>query len=321
MANNTIAWGFNPGQRFVKNCTTHDGKRRDLRPFPAIIAPWQRSDDIGLFRTKQALMASVNGSEYIGGEHAERLPLGNRQMSVDRLDLDSPTYAALTQMSLMHTDLMDKDVLIATALPAEWRNDDAEKKIKRHIQDGLRHLAVIKGIIVQSEQNAVIFHEVLDDNGNKIESDTDLLTGLVCVGDLGGSTINRTVVDGLIPLPGQARSPIMGSRQVVEIMMQVAGYHQYIDAERRLINAVKNPGKDLVADSMLRQYSEAIISDFQRSWAIYKPVAYLFAGGTAHWVARDLLRAFNNARIVTNPQQAIAVGLWRLARRKLMRGV
>jgi hypothetical protein len=46
----------------------------------------------------------------------------------------------------------------------------------------------------------------------------------------------------------------------------------------------------------------------------------LFAGGTTHWVADDLRRAFAGARVVVNSQQAIAVGLWRYARRKARQG-
>ena len=120
-------------------------------------------------------------------------------------------------------------------------------------------------------------------------------------------------------LPGQAGSPPKGSSQAVKILMQRTGM-QYIDAERRLEAAARAPGADPLADSLLRQYRQAVISLFQEAWRSFRPVAYLFAGGTVHWVANDLKRAFGaRARIVANPQHAIAVGLWRYARRRAAR--
>ncbi len=321
MDTTVIAWGHNPGQRFVKDTLTVGDRRKDLKPYPAVIAPWQSSDSTGLDRQSRDLVATVNGSHYIGGDSAERLPLQNRQMSHGRLDEDSPIYQALAQMSAQHTGLVGKNasVLIATAMPSAWRSEESEAQLKAHIRTGLRDIVTIKNIIVQSEPNAIIFHEVLDDNGQSRNEDSRLMTDLVCVGDIGGSTLNRTVVDGLRSLPGQADSPFLGSRQVVESLMKVTG-QQYIDAERRIIAAVRNPGKDQVADSLLRQYREAVVAEFQRAWANYKPVLHIFAGGTVHWLAGDLMRAFDRVRIVDNPQQAIAVGLWRYARRKLLRG-
>jgi hypothetical protein len=210
-------------------------------------------------------------------------------------------------------------VLIATALPAAWRDATAEEQIKTHLRAGLRDLVTIKDIYVQSEPNAVIGYEMLDDAGNIRTDQAALAKGLVCVGDIGGATLNRSVVEGLRALPGQAASPLFGSRQVVEALMQSSG-QQYVDAERRLEAAARQSGQDSAADALLAQYREAVIGELQRAWSSFKPVAYLFAGGTAHWLADDLKRAFTSARIVANPQQAIAIGLWRYARRKALRG-
>ena len=316
-----ICWGHNPGQRFVKDTLTVNGMRKDLRPYPAVIAPWQSSDDTALARKTRDLTAHVGGRHYIGGAAAERLPLGNRQMANGRLEANSPMYQALIQMSAQHAQLKDRPtVLIATALPVAWRDDAAEEQIKAHLRTGLRDLVTIRDIYVQSEPNAVIGYEMLDDDG-QIRTDQALLAkGLVCVGDIGGATLNRSVVEGLRALPGQAASPLLGSRQIVEALMQLSG-QQYVDAERRLEAAARQNGHDAAADALLAQYRESVIGELQRAWSSFKPVAYLFAGGTAHWLANDLKKAFKGARIVANPQQAIAVGLWRYARRKAMRGV
>jgi hypothetical protein len=177
----------------------------------------------------------------------------------------------------------------------------------------------IKDIYIQSEPNAVVSSELLDDNGQMRSEAADLAKGLVCVGDIGGGTLNRSVLEKLQALPGQSASPVLGSGQVVTALMQQTG-QQYIDAERRLEAAVKAPGQDTLADSLLGQYREAVVGHLQQAWGIYKPVAYVFAGGTVHWVADQLKRAFPRARIAQNPQQAIAVGLWRYARRKAQRG-
>lgn len=315
-----LCWGHNPGQRFVKDTLTSNGARRDLRPYPAVIAPWATSDDTGLSRKLKDLTAMVGGAYYIGGAAAERLPLQNRQMANGRLEPNSPMYQALAQMSAQHAGLKSKPtVLIATALPVAWRDDTAEDQIKAHIRTGLRDIVTIRDIYVQSEPNAVIGYEMLDDDGQIRTDQAALAKGLVCVGDIGGATLNRSVVEGLRALPGQAASPLLGSRQVVEALMQISG-QQYVDAEKRLEAAARGERGDCAAAALLMQYREAVIGEFQRAWSSFKPVAYLFAGGTAHWLADDLRRAFGKARIVTNPQQAIAIGLWRYARRKAARG-
>jgi hypothetical protein len=230
-------------------------------------------------------------------------------------------YQALAQMSAQHTGLAKgkPTVLIATALPVAWRDESAEAAITAHLRAGLKGLIEIKEIYVQSEPNAVISYELLDDAGAIRTDQAALAKGLVAVGDIGGATLNRSVLEGLRALPGQSASPLLGSRQVVEALMQQSG-QQYLDAERRLEAAVRTPGKDPAADQLLRQYREAVVGELQRSWSSFKPVAYLFAGGTVHWVAEDLRRAFKAARVVSNPQQAIAIGLWRYARRKAQRG-
>lgn len=315
-----ICWGHNPGQRFVKDSLTVNGQRKDTRPYPAVIAPWASSDDTGLARRSKDLSAIVGGASYIGGAAAERLPLSNRQMANGRLEPNSPMYQALAQMSAQHAGLKNKPVvLIATALPVAWRDDAAEDQIKAHLRAGLRDLVTIRDIYVQSEPNAVIGYEMLDDDGQIRTDQVQLAKGLVCVGDIGGATLNRSVVEGLRALPGQAASPLLGSRQVVEMLMQQSG-QQYIDAERRLEAVARGERQDSAAVALLTQYREAVIGELQRAWSNFKPVVYLFAGGTSHWVADDLRRAFGKARIVTNPQQAIAIGLWRYARRKALRG-
>jgi hypothetical protein len=315
-----LCWGHNPGQRFVKDTLTINGQRKDMRPYPAVIAPWASSDDTGLSRKVKDLTANVGGNAYIGGAAAERLPLGNRQMANGRLEPNSPMYQALAQMSAQHAGLTRKPmVLIATALPVAWRDATAEDQIKAHLRAGLRDIVTIRDIYVQSEPNAVIGYEMLDDAGQIRTDQAALAKGLVCVGDIGGATLNRSVVEGLRALPGQAASPLLGSRQVVEALMQQSG-QQYIDAEKRLEAAAHGDTSDRAVVALLTQYREAVLGELQRAWSSFKPVVYLFAGGTSHWVADDLKRAFKNARIVTNPQQAIAIGLWRYARRKAQRG-
>lgn len=314
-----ICWGHNPGQRFVKDTLTVNGKRKDLRPYPAVIAPWAASDDTGLARKVRDLVACVDGRRYIGGDAAERLPMADRQQSRGRLDADSAMYQALAQMSAQHAGLNGKTrVLIATALPVGWRDAGAEAQLRAHIRHALSDTLTIADIYVQSEPNAVVGSELLDDDGDVRADQAALAAGLVCVGDIGGGTLNRTVLEKLRALPGQSASPDLGSGVVVNDLAQRAGV-QYIDAERRLEAAVKAPGRDAVADALLRQYADRVVSAFREAWKPYTTALHLFAGGTAHWIASDIVRAFPGARIVAKPQQAIAIGLWRYARRKAQR--
>lgn len=321
-----ICWGHNPGQRAVKDSITVNGKRKDLRPYPAVIAPWAKSDDTGLSRRVKDLTATVGDRQYIGGEPAERLPMATRQQARDRLDMDSPIYGALAQMSAQHAGLAGHNgtrprVLIATALPVGWRLSDegAEQALRTHIKRALVDIVLVDQVYVQSEPNAVVGSELLDDDGEARKDRADLASGLVCVGDIGGGTLNRSVLEKLRALPGQAASPDLGSGQVVRDLMQRAGM-QYVDAERRIEAAVRKPGVDLVADALLRQYRDAVLVDFQEAWKPFTRAVRLFAGGTVHWLRDELLRAFPGCVIVANPQHAIAIGLWRYARRKARRG-
>jgi len=324
--NEIICWGHNPGQRAVKDSLTVNGKRKDLRPYPAVIAPWAKSDDTGLAKRGRDLVAVVGDRSYIGGEPAERLPMAQRQQSRGRLDLDSPIYPALAQMSAQHAGLVGHNgtrprVLIATALPVGWRLDseEAEQALRSHIRRALADLVIVESVYVQSEPNAVVGSELLDDDGEARKERADLASGLVCVGDIGGGTLNRSVLEKLRALPGQAASPDLGSGQVVRDLMQRAGM-QYIDAERRIEAAVKSPGADPIADALLRQYRDAVVMDFQEAWKPFTRAVRLFAGGTVHWLRDELARAFPGCQIAANPQHAIAVGLWRYARRKARRG-
>ncbi|GAB4203511.1 MAG: hypothetical protein OHK0022_27720 [Roseiflexaceae bacterium] len=327
-----IAWGHNPGQAAVKDTfDTAGGKRGETTPYPAVIAPWERSDDIGLSSSASrapVLEAVVGGARYLGGTKAARMPGAIRQMANGRLHEDSPVYPAFAQMSLAHTRLGQRlteeapaQLVIATALPVGWRTEDAQGAIERHIRTGLRGRAQIRMVYVRSEPSAVVYHELLLDDGSIRSDQQDLVKSLVCVADIGGSTLNRAVLERIEALPGQSESPLLGSRRAIDRLMSQADM-SFVDAEARLRAAVEQPGSDPAADLILRQYAEAVVAELQQAWNIYKPAAYLFAGGTVLWVADALRRAFGpKARIVEKPQQAIATGLWRYARMKIARGL
>jgi hypothetical protein len=323
-----IAWGHNPGQFAVKD--THDspsGKRLESKPYPAVIAPAGRIDDMGITARSTVLEATVGDERYQGGRQVARLPNAIRQMAKGRLDDASPIYNAFAQMSFQHLKLARRangelpGVLIATALPVSWRQDaDASAALERHLRNGLRGKADVRAIHVRSEAGAVIYHELFDDDGDIRREQASLAKGLVCVGDLGGGTLNRAVLENLEMLSDQAQSPELGSRRPIEQLMNAAGI-SFVDAEERLRTAVANPGRDKQADTILKQYRNLVVSEYQQAWATFDPVAYLFSGGTVLWVAEVLLRAFGTkARIVDNPQQAVATGLYRYATRKINKG-
>lgn len=314
-----IAWGHNPGQFAVKD--TYDGPsgRKEALPYPAVIAPWERSDDIGLAGGRRAVLeATVGGARYLGGAHAARLPSAIRQMANGRLHADSPIYPAFAQMSHQRLKIgASPQLVIATALPVGWRTEDASAAIEQHIRAGLRGTATIRAVYVRSEPAAVIYHELLTDDG-AIRRDQQVLTsGVVAVADLGGSTLNRAVLEGIEALPGQSQSPLLGSRRAIERLMAQAGM-PFVDAEARLRAAMAAPGSDAPADVILRQYQELVVAELQQAWSAFTPIAYLFAGGTALWCASVLRKAFGaKARVVERPQQAIATGLYRYAKRQI----
>lgn len=322
-----IAWGHNPGQSHVKDTFEGEaGQKRTSKPYPAVIAPYASMDDIGLGtggKSNTPLDATVGGARYMGGVVAQRSPLAIREMDSSRLNPESPVYSALIQMSFKQTKLNRRSteglprVAIATAMPVGWRDiDGAEAALEQHIRTGLRDLATITWLEVKSEPAAVVLHEMLNDDGSVRGDQAALSRGLVCVADLGGATMNRSVLDGLQALPGQSKSPLLGSRRAIEQLQNESGMG-FVDAEQRLIQAVEHPGQDPVADRVLRQYSEAVIGDLNTAWSGLRPLAYLFAGGTTHWIDRQILRAFPTARILKDAQQAIATGLYRYAKFKL----
>lgn len=324
MQTEIICWGHNPGQRYVKDAIISGGKRREPKPYPAVIAPWAQADDDGLGKHGTTLTATVGGATYLGGSDAERLPLANRQQDRGRLDAQSPIYPAFAQMSAAHAGLtrgVRPTVAIASAVPVGWRLDDktAAARLEGHIRAGLTDLVKIAAVYVISEPNAVVASELFDDAGEARREAADLAAGVVCVGDIGGGTLNHSVLDSLKPLAGQADSPPMGSSAVVRDLARRAGM-QYVDAERRLEAAVTTPGKDPIADALLRQFRESVVTTFQEAWKAYAHAPKLFAGGTIHWVVQDLTRAFGQrARVHARPQHAVAIGLAKYAARKSRR--
>jgi hypothetical protein len=296
-----ITWGFNPGQHSVKNSYSNPaGKKVEAAPFAAVIAPWAAGEDLGFGgKAPATLEATVNGARYLGGADAQRLPGAIRQMSAGRLDDTSPLYPAFVQMSLAHTKIAQRgngtlpQVVIATALPIDWlkgteddpdREERAKTAMAKHIRAGLQHRAEIRALHISSELGAVVYHEVFDDDGQIKRDGKQFVSDLVCVGDIGGGTLNRGVLDGLKPLRGQSKSPLLGSRYAIELMMDARSV-QFIDAERMLLAELKKPGTDALAARILKQYRESVVSDFQQAWSTFSPAAYMFAGGTVLWVA------------------------------------
>lgn len=321
---NLFAWGHNPGQFAVKDTFDGPSGRKEATPYPAVIAPWERSDDIGLAGGRRtALEATVNGARYLGGMHAARLPTAIRQMANGRLHAESPIYPAFAQMSWQQLSKSMRDVqphvVVATALPVGWRDEAATAAIESHIRAGLKGKAHLRAVYVRSEPAAVIYHELLTDDGAIRRDQQSLTTGVVCVADIGGSTLNRAVLEGIEALPGQSQSPLLGSRRAIERLMEQGGI-PFVDAELRLRQAVAHPGSDPAADIILRQYQELVVAELQQAWSAFKPVAYVFAGGTALWCASALAKAFGvKGRIVDRPQQAIATGLYRYAKRQILK--
>lgn len=324
----TLQWGFNPGQAYVKNSVIGpDHQRHDLAPFPAVIAPMAESDSLGMV-SSQTLRATVGGHEYIGGTQAARLPLAQRQQAEGRLGAESVMYSALVQMSWQAARLpVGMPVAIATALPVTWRQQEgAGAQMEAHIRNGLHGLADVQDVWVQSEPGAVIYHELLTDQGGFRPDQRDLASGLVAVGDIGGSTLNYSLVENLEALPGQSKSPYLGSRRPIEALAQERGV-QLPDAERMLRDALTHPEDDSGAVRHLRFYRESVIAELQSAWTGFHPVAYLFAGGTVHWftvpqkgggTANLLQMTFGpRVRLLENSQQAIAIGLCRFVVRRM----
>lgn len=313
-------WGHNPGQKAVKNTLIKQdlGQRHDAPVFDAVIAPKDVMDDLGMTRT-QVLEATVNGRKYIGGHHAARSRLAQRQQAEGRLAPESPMYRALVQMSAqaLHFEPTDR-VTIATALPVGWKNEANVRLMEHHIRDGLDGIVGIDNVYVQSEAAAVIYAELLTSSGTLRTDQRELASSLVAIGDLGGSTVNLSMVERMETIPGSAASPYLGSRILIEKVADHFGV-QEPDAEAKIREEVLQPGADPTVGRLLDQYRESVIAELQSRWAGYKPSVYLFAGGTTNWFWIEtrlgdrenmLVRTFGSAaRVVTAPQQAIAGGL------------
>lgn len=318
-----IILGHNAGQWGVKDTYSVDGKTKIARPYPAVIAPWGEASDLGFGGKTKALEATVSGRRYIVGEAAQRHAMAMRQMSQGRLDADSPIYPVLLQASLSHTGILARkngtapQVIIAVALPIGWKDAQAEQQIERHVRDGARNLVTIKAVHVSSEPAAVVFHELFNDEGVVQKDQIYLNTGLVCVADIGGSTLNRSVLDGLRLEQDGSASPYLGSYVAIEQVMQRLGIHQAVDAEKKILKAVKGEATDPVVGEILNQYREAVVAELQQAWKRLDADAYLIAGGTSWWVIEEVKRAFGaKVRHVPKPQTAISTGLYRYARFK-----
>jgi hypothetical protein len=221
----------------------------------------------------------------------------------------------------------DTQAVVATALPASWMSPENVGLMKDHVRSGLKNRVFLAGLYVQSEPGAVIYHELLTPTGDLRTDRRHLATGLIAVGDLGGSTINRALVESLEALPGQSVSKYLGSRWLIDKIAESRSV-QAPDAERMIREELTSPGTDPAIGNELSQYREAVIAEFQSAWAGLSPTAYLFAGGTSHWfvVERNgqqvnlLEQAFGpKARVLPDAQQVIAVGLARYAAMKVAR--
>lgn len=313
----TIIWGHNPGAKSVKDSWSVDGgARKDAKPYEAVIAPWVEKVDFGIASqsTERLEVVLPSGGRYIVGDRVARVRGAIRQSVNGRIMDDSPVYASFVQASIARITKHKPSIYICSALPSGYMSDTNIRALEAHLRAGLKGHGKVEELWIRNEAGALVYHEALLDSGQPNLEARDL-AGLVLSCDIGGGTLNRTVVERLEPIDGESASPPLGSMEAIRKLANRLGI-SLKDAEAMLLEVVETGSGDSAAVQQLRDYQQAVIDDLVQAWAPHyrRAKAIFFAGGTVHWLTPALKKVYPNMRIVgRNPQQSVAIGLYRFA--------
>jgi hypothetical protein len=316
--------GPNIGHGHVKYVII-DKAGKELPPvvFPAMIA---RAAGRVQGAIHAAATVDLGGAQWWTGDDALLAPAQLTMLAQERLE--DPTFVpALLKGALDRLGHLNGAAtgVCVTGLPATWAADAAKA---RALGERLRaaHPGYTK-IRVIPEPLGLVYSALLDADGDLV-GDTTLTTGRVAVLDLGHLTADEATIRRLSVEPSGLETHQLGTAGPLrQIRAQLAAHFERELSLYETDMAVRAGGLRVAGqlvplpphwDRPLRQHGAAIAARLVESWGRGTQFDAILLGGggaeLAHLV--EPIRAkFPHARVVEQPQIAIARGYARLARR------
>jgi plasmid segregation protein ParM len=317
-----IYHGVNIGHGFVKYIALDQkGNERSLPPFPAIIAPARNS--VGTLQ--EAPTTEHDGVPYWVGEHASLSPTPTTFLAQERLT-DPVFLPVLLRTALHRLHLTTAPGPCVTCLPATWARDKAKcQALGAQLRTGAGQ-DYYPRIKVIPEPVALLCAVALDNSGAIIQN--ELVRGTVGIVDLGHHTVNVAAVHNLHLVDGSLHTWNIGSSRPLNAIASTLSAHferelslhdadQVVRSQAILIRGETHPlPHDW--DAPLHENGQAIATKLQEVWGAGTHLdAILIGGGGAALpqVVQHIRTRFPQSKRVQDPQQVIALGCARFARR------
>ncbi len=318
--------GVNIGHGFVKYLALdHKGNERVLTPFPAMIAPARNS----VSALQEAPTTDFDGVSYWVGDDAHLSPHPITILAQERLT-DRVFLPVLLRTAIQRMELASASGPCVSCLPATWARDKAKcQALGAMLRNGAgtgTNSPYYTRIKVIPEPVGLLCAVALDNTGNITQN--SLINGTVGIIDLGHHTVNVAAVTNLHLVDGSLHTWNLGSaRPLTQIASTLSAHferelslHETDQVVRNESIVIRGEPQPLPEgwDTPLVENGLAIATKLQEVWGSGASLnAILIGGGGAALaqVVQGIQSRFPHAQRVQEPQQAIALGCARFARR------
>jgi hypothetical protein len=191
-------YGINIGNSWVKAVAMdRTGKETVMPPFPAQIASATEQEAGGI---GNATPVFIDRRRYWIGDDAH---LGTPIRKTSQERFTDPVFLPALMAGIAQRMEIEAGVAI-TSLPAAWVNEQNGHELGQRIREGLG-TNVFHRIVAISEPLAALFSIVIDEHGRLIK-DESLTEGHVGIVDIGGGTLDVSVVNALSLKPGSVHT-------------------------------------------------------------------------------------------------------------------
>lgn len=241
----------------------------------------------------------------------------------DEIFIPALVKAALIRLSGNEQPVDLQHAACVSGLPATWSLD---KELASALVQRLRSAGSLGSIKVIPEPLGLIYSVLLDDAGEVI-GDEELRNGRVAVIDLGHNTVDVATLNHMVPEPqGLATYQLGTVRPLASIQQKISAAFEVGTSLYEVDQAVRRGSFQVAgSDEMLPTGCEQVLYENGRSIAMRLVEAWgkgnqfssiLIGGGGAELppLVESIMATFKHARVVPNPQMAVALGYARLAR-------
>ncbi len=316
--------GVNIGHGYVKYVVIGlDGAELPPVVFPAMVALARR---LASGAIAKAAAVRAGGAEWWVGEDALLSSAPLTSLTQERLE-DIAYIPALAKAATQRFGEMNGAAAgyCVTGLPATWAADRAKAlTLGARLREAYPLYASIRVI---PEPLGLVYAALLDNDGSVV-GDTALQAGHVAVVDIGFHTVDVASIRRLVPVPSGLDTYALGTaRPLREIRAKLAAHFERELSLYEVDQAVQ-AGRLVVAgapralppgwDRPLTQHADALVARMGEAWGSGSQFdAILIGGGGASLqpLVAAIQARWRHARVVAEPQLAIARGYARLARR------